>query len=492
MALILSRPHSTSTEREKASPWTQHTFAPIKVSPDGASWSREAPATKHTAYIALGSNLGNRIAWIERACTEMSKRGIHVKRTSSLWETEPMYVLDQENFINGACEVETTLEPLALLDQLQDIENSMGRKKVIDKGPRNIDLDILLYDSQVVDHPRLKIPHIGIFEREFVLRPLAELIPGTALNPSSPWKLTQDYLNELPLSEPISTVTPLSSSANMIHALRSSRKTHVMGILNMTPDSFSDGGVHDNGSLETSIANLVNSGASIIDIGGQSSAPGKPDISAEEEISRILPAIKAVTAMSPRPIISVDTYRAAVAAAAAEAGADIINDVSAGQLDSDMLSTMAKSGKSVCLMHMRGTPATMTELTDYPDGLIPTIAEELLVRVAEAEAAGIRRWRIILDPGIGFAKTGEQNLEILRRMDELRDWPGLRGLPWLLGSSRKGFIGKITGVKTPSERAWGTAATVVAAIQGGADIVRVHDVKEMVQVVKVSDAIWRV
>jgi 2-amino-4-hydroxy-6-hydroxymethyldihydropteridine diphosphokinase/dihydropteroate synthase len=153
---------------------------------------------------------------------------------------------------------------------------------------------------------------------------------------------------------------------------------------------------------------------------------------------------------------------------------------------------MASLGKTVCLMHMRGTPATMNKLTDYsPEGLIPTIAQELLQRVAAAEAAGIRRWRIILDPGIGFAKTGTQNLEILRRMEELRDWPGLRGLPWLLGSSRKNFIGKITGVKEPRERVWGTAATVAAAIQGGADIVRVHDVFEMGQVVKMSDAIWR-
>lgn len=129
---------------------------------------------KRTAYIALGSNLGDRIGEIEKACREMDARGIRVTRTSSLWETEPMYFADQDRFVNGVCEVETTLEPLELLDQLQDIENSMGRKKVIDKGPRNIDLDILLYDQETVNHERLKIPHVGIPEREFVLRPLAE------------------------------------------------------------------------------------------------------------------------------------------------------------------------------------------------------------------------------------------------------------------------------------------------------------------------------
>jgi len=159
-----------------------------------------------------------------------------------------------------------------------------------------------------------------------------------------------------------------------------------------------------------------------------------------------------------------------------------------------MLSVMAKSRKTVVLMHMRGTPETMSRLTNYPDGLIPTIATSLLARVAEAEAAGIRRWRIILDPGIGFAKTSAQNLEILRCMAELRDWPGLRGLPWLVGSSRKRFIGEVTGEELDAreKRGWGTAATVVAAVQGGADVVRVHDVSAMTKVAKMSDAIWRV
>jgi 2-amino-4-hydroxy-6-hydroxymethyldihydropteridine diphosphokinase/dihydropteroate synthase len=280
-----------------------------------------------------------------------------------------------------------------------------------------------------------------------------------------------------------------------------------MAILNLTPDSFSDGGLHapalkentrshhdgevvSNESLDMLVNSFVQGGATIIDIGGQSSAPYAPDITSAEEISRTAPAIRRMT--TSKTAISIDTYRASVAEAAVQAGADIINDISAGLLDPEMLPTLARLGKTVCLMHMRGTPATMTKLTSYPAGLIPTIANELLARVAAAEEAGIRRWRIILDPGIGFAKTRAQNLEILNRLDELRDWPGLRGLPWLLGSSRKGFVGKITGVEVPSERTWGTAATVAAAIRGGADIVRVHDVREMAQTAKMADAIWRV
>ena len=171
--------------------------------------------------------------------------------------------------------------------------------------------------------------------------------------------------------------------------------------------------------------------------------------------------------------------------------ADIVNDVSAGLMDHNMLNTVASLGCTVCLMHMRGTPETMNKLTSYPDGVIETVGRELLQRVRAAEAAGIRRWRIILDPGIGFAKNQEQNLALLRRMHELRNYPGLQGLPWLVGTSRKSFVGRVTGVEEAKHRTWGTAAAITAAIQGGADIVRVHDVQEMAQVARMADAIWR-
>lgn len=266
-----------------------------------------------------------------------------------------------------------------------------------------------------------------------------------------------------------------------------------MAIVNITPDSFSDGGVHTSASLPDTLLAAHAAGATMIDIGGQSSAPGRPDVSAEEEIARVVPAIRLVRSipeLAHLPI-SIDTYRAPVAEAALAAGADLVNDISAGQLDRDMLPLVARAGATVCLMHMRGTPQTMSSLNDYPDGLVPTVARELLERVAEAEAAGIRRWRIVLDPGLGFAKVGEQNLELLSRLPELRAWPGLEGFPWLVGSSRKSFIGRVTGVPKAEERIWGTAATVAAAVSGGADVVRVHDAVEMCQVVRMSDAIFR-
>jgi len=280
-----------------------------------------------------------------------------------------------------------------------------------------------------------------------------------------------------------------------------------MAIINLTPDSFSDGGLNlpnlprdsekeqqGMNALYARTFQKFNDGAAIIDIGGQSTAPGVHQVTEAEEISRTIGFIQNLKdhpRLRKKIAISIDTYHSSVAEALDEVGIDIINDISAGQMDPNMLPTMARLGKTVILMHMRGTPQTMNSRTAYPDGLISTIAKELLERVAAAEAAGIYRWRIILDPGIGFAKTSEQNLEILRRFDELRDWPGLRGLPWLVGSSRKNFVGKITGVEEASRRVWGTAATVAAAVQGGADIVRVHDVKEMTQVAKMSDAIWR-
>ncbi len=269
-----------------------------------------------------------------------------------------------------------------------------------------------------------------------------------------------------------------------------------MGILNLTPDSFSDGGLHTAGtsSIQSILEKNVSAGVSILDIGGQSTRPHAPQVSAEEELSRILPTIKSIRSQSAfnRLAVSVDTYRASVAAAAIAAGANVVNDVSAGQMDPYMLTTMAKLGCTVVLMHMRGTPDTMVSLTSYPDGVISGVATELLERVSAAEKAGIRRWRIILDPGIGFAKNESQNLEILRQFDKLRNWEGLQGFPWVVGTSRKGFIGRITGVKEARERVWGTAATVTAAVKGGADIVRVHDVEEMAQVAKMADAIWRV
>lgn len=268
-----------------------------------------------------------------------------------------------------------------------------------------------------------------------------------------------------------------------------------MSILNVTPDSFSDGGLYQDPGLSLPIIrDHIKNGASIIDIGGYSTRPGAVDITVEEELSRVIPMIQAVTKFrndNAHLKISIDTFRHEVAEEAIKNGAGIVNDVSAGLEDSKMLSTVARLGCTYIAMHMRGNPQTMTKCNTYQHGIIHGVATELLARVEAAENAGIRKWRIVLDPGIGFAKNQSQNLELLRDFDKLRRWPGLEGFAWLIGASRKSFIGSITKIETAKDRIWGTAAAVAASVQAGADIVRVHDVKEMSQVVRFADALWR-
>ena len=296
----------------------------------------------------------------------------------------------------------------------------------------------------------------------------------------------------MPWTELVHDTRPLLCGAT-------NKSTRMMSILNLTPDSFSDGGVHGEVTEADLVEKLIHHFSHkdpnlILDIGGQSTRPSASEVSPEEELDRILPIIRAIRSNSrlDKLPISVDTYRATVAEKAIKAGANIVNDVSAGQLDPEMLPTIAKLGCTCILMHMRGNPETMSQLSRYPEGVIEGVGQELKERVREAEEAGIKRWRIILDPGIGFAKNSNQNLEILRRFSELRNFKGLHNLPWVVGSSRKKFIGQFTGVDKARDRIWGSAACVVAAIKGGADIVRVHDVEEMRQVAAMADAIYRV
>ncbi|KAK4935144.1 trifunctional dihydropteroate synthetase, partial [Elasticomyces elasticus] len=347
-------------------------------------------SSDHRAFVALGSNVGNRLGMIERACLEMNtEAGVRVVRTSGLYETTPMYYEDQDPFLNGACEIETSLAPTELLDVLQDIERRLGREKLVEKGPRCIDLDILLYDDKRVSSNRLTVPHASLLEREFVLRPLCDLIPNRVVPSFQSQGSVSEHLDLVSTRSPVmSTAVEVCPVQPPIRAMDPKRCTRVMSILNVTPDSFSDGGKNltsDQAVLGATIKEQIAAGATIIDIGGQSSRPHAPSISPGEELSRILPAIRAIKSLpeAENVAISIDTYRAAVAAAAFDAGAHIINDISAGTLDPDMLPTMAELGCTVCLMHMRGTPDTMTskENCTYPNGLIPTIAHELLDRV---------------------------------------------------------------------------------------------------------------
>lgn len=264
------------------------------------------------------------------------------------------------------------------------------------------------------------------------------------------------------------------------------QRTYLMGILNVTPDSFSDGGLFN--TTATSLAQaqtMVDAGADIIDIGGQSTRPGAEQITLTEELDRVLSVLQVIRPKITIPI-SVDTTRAEVAKAAVEAGADIVNDISGGTYDPEMLPTVAKLDVPIMLMHIRGTPQTMQQLTDYQD-LMGEIYSFLSQQIKTAITAGIKQEKIIIDPGIGFAKNYEQNLEIIRQITTLKTL----NCPILVGASRKSFIGTILNQPEPKARVWGTAAACCAAIFNGADILRVHDVAEMRDVSLVADAIYR-
>ncbi len=268
------------------------------------------------------------------------------------------------------------------------------------------------------------------------------------------------------------------------------KRTYIMGVLNVTPDSFSDGGQFN--TLESATAqaeSMVENGVDIIDIGGQSTRPGAAEINLETELNRVIPLIEILrnsqNICSQVPI-SIDTTKAAVAQAAIEAGADIINDISSAMFDPEMLPTAAKLGVPIILMHLRGTPQTMQTLTDYQD-LIGEIYQFLESRINVAIAAGIDKSKIIIDPGIGFAKTYNQNLEILRQLPKFT----ALDCPLLVGVSRKSFIGNILNEPDPRQRVWGTAAACTIAIANFANIIRVHDIKEMREVSQVADAICR-
>ena len=266
-------------------------------------------------------------------------------------------------------------------------------------------------------------------------------------------------------------------------------RTYLMGILNVTPDSFSDGGLYDtvNAAIDRA-RQMMHGGADILDIGGQSTKPNAEEITLEQELHRVIPIVTALRNDSSfdRIAISIDTTKALVAKLAIEAGADMINDVSGATFDEHMLATVAKLGVPIILMHLRGTPKTMQQMTNYVN-LTEDIIKFLRDRMTAAIGAGIRPDRLIIDPGIGFAKTREQSLELLRDIKKFN----VLHAPILVGTSRKSFIGQILDQPDPTKRIWGTAATCAAAIAHGANLIRVHDVVEMVDVMRVSDAIWR-
>lgn len=480
------------------------------------------------AYIAVGSNLGDRYQNIANALSllETGSNGtIRITRTSYLRVTSPMYVTDQPAFLNGAVELETTLSPLELLKSLKRAESDLGRdvnytrRETMRYGPRTVDLDIILFDgydamnddgsaaetldendlqpcSLIMKTEELEIPHPRMMERVFVLSPMSDLERAVE-------RIRHPVVNRS-MGEILSSLSHQSAGASKDQGIRviplpRARMLHfnetiVMGILNVTPDSFSDGGKYSDSSEYAASAalKLVQEGAGIIDVGGESTRPGAEEVAIEEELQRVIPVIRSIRKESDVPI-SIDTRNSRVAMAAVEAGADIVNDVSGGTHDPEMLGVVSSLDVPMIIMHMRGNPKTMQTMTNYSEeegGVVVSVANKLKKRSQAAEEAGIPRWMQILDPGIGFAKDLDGNLTLMREAEELRQL--CLEIPFLYGPSRKGFIGRITGETSPERRDYGTIAACLACVKGGGcTILRVHNVRAVKQALQVFDAIHK-
>ncbi|KAK6157821.1 hypothetical protein DH2020_012069 [Rehmannia glutinosa] len=420
--------------------------------------SVEVNSEEHEVVIALGSNVGNRLQNFEDALERMKKSGIQITRHGCLYETEPAYVTDQPHFLNSAVRAITKLDPHKLLGTLKEIERDMGRTAGIRYGPRPIDLDILFYGKQIVNTDTLTIPHERIWERPFVMGPLIDLLGRETDNDTiKSWHLLSRYSGglfeaweklggELLIGKDgMKRVLPI---ANRLWDW--STKTSIMGILNVTPDSFSDGGKFLSiDSAVSHVQSMLTDGADIIDL---------------------------------------------VALEAVKNGAHVINDVSAGQLDSNMRNVIAALKIPYIAMHMRGDPSTMQNHENLMyDDVCVDVASEMYARVRDAELSGIPAWRMIIDPGIGFSKNTEHNLDILMGLRDIRSEIGKKSLavsraPLLIGPSRKRFLGEICGQPNAAERDMATVASVTAGVLGGANIVRVHNVRANGDAVKLCDA----
>ncbi|KAK6921887.1 Pterin-binding domain [Dillenia turbinata] len=465
----------------------------------------EVNSPENEVVIALGSNVGHRLDNFNKALQLMKKSGIQIVRHGCLYETSPAYVTDQPHFLNSAVRGFTKLLPHELLAALKKIEKDMGRTDGIRYGPRPIDLDILFYGKFKINSEILTVPHERIWERPFVIAPLLDLLGSDVESDTvASWHTFSPHSSGIFESweklggesligkDGMKRVLPIGN-----HLWYWSQRTSVMAILNLTPDSFSDGGKFQ--SVENALSQvrkMISEGADMIDFGAQSSRPMATRISPEEELERLMPVLEAVLEMpeAEGKLLSVDTFYSEVASEAVSRGVHIVNDVSGGQLDSNMFSVTAGLKVPYIVMHMRGDPTTMqnNENVQY-ENVCEEVASELYARVSEAELAGIPAWRIIVDPGLGFSKKTEHNLDLLMGLPSIREEIARKSLaashaPLLVGPSRKRFLGDICNRPSAIDRDPATVASVTASVLGGANIVRVHNVRDNSDAVKICDA----
>ncbi|HUF72766.1 MAG TPA: dihydropteroate synthase [Gammaproteobacteria bacterium] len=406
-------------------------------------------------YLGLGSNRGDRRENLRLALTRLESESVDVVRVSPVVESPALLPPDaapdwNSPYLNLVAECRSSLSPDALLDALKQIERSLGRTDVRRWAPRPIDIDILLFDDALIADEKLTIPHAALSRRPFVLTPLSALAPGL-------------------------TIAGTGRTALELNAELNLRIPLWMGIINLTPDSFSDGGAHQTWpDVEALVDEMTAAGAHILDFGAESTRPGATALTAAEEWSRLEPTLSAVIdkyrgdALGPK--ISVDTYHAGVAAKAIALGVDIINDVG-GLQQPDMIELAAGSEIEIVAMHNLGLPADPDVTLPTDSSAVDQIEDWLDARLDAWRRAGLRTDRIVFDPGIGFGKNPLQSLELLRGIDRLND----RGLRLLVGHSRKSFMKRFAGAAN-DERDLVTIGASMALIERGVDILRVHDV----------------
>jgi dihydropteroate synthase len=420
--------------------------------------------------IALGANLpsqfGSPRATLKRAIQEIARHGIRVLYQSPIYLTAPVPISDQPWYHNAVIGVSTDKSPAQLIQILQTIEKNFGRVRTERNAPRVIDLDIVAYHDGVVNDADLIIPHPRAHERAFVLYPLRDIAPNW-IHPVSRQSISH-LIESLPKNQDI----------------QKENRPLIMGVVNVTPDSFSDGGQFD--TTDKAIAQglrLIVEGADIIDIGGESTRPNAPIISPSDEQRRIMPVIEALK--NAGALVSVDTRNATTMKLALDAGAGLVNDVTALTYDKDALSVVANSDCRVCLMHMQGTPQTMQMNPTYDD-VVKEVYDYLDDRIRVCIEAGIEKDRLIVDVGIGFGKTIQHNIALFQNLARFHDL----GVDVLLGASRKSFIEKICDRPIPPhERLAGSLAGIAVACHAEIDVVRVHDVAETRQFIEVYTAL---
>jgi dihydroneopterin aldolase/2-amino-4-hydroxy-6-hydroxymethyldihydropteridine diphosphokinase/dihydropteroate synthase len=419
----------------------------------------------HLIHLSLGSNLGHRQDYIQKALKDLEEK-ICIKKVSFLYETDPVGVLDQPTFLNAACSGVTDLDPYQLLEFLENIMVRMGRVREIKWGPRIIDIDIIFYDQLIIHNQDLIIPHPRLQDRSFVLEPLCDINPDF-IHPLIHKKISI-LLDDIG-GRSLIKVTPVGESV-----FRWKEKTFVMGIVNITNDSFSGDGLvgKKDDEIISHIQTLVDGGADCLDIGAMSTRPGHELISPEDEIIRLAHSIKLIRKHFSIPL-SVDTFRMLPARIALEAGANIVNSIWGAEYDPDLL-ILAKEKR---------VPIVLTQNRAKTEYFQTDISLELMIK--NALNAGIYPWHIIIDPGIGFVIQGEDNLKIIKSIPDYSKW----GFPVLVGASRKKFLKNLVHKNSNPDLVCGNVIVHVLLSKMGADIVRVHDVEEVVDGLLISDTL---